>query len=64
MRNGEYIGEYLRGVKEITEKIDRASLDRAVEMLWEAWQRGATVFTCGNGGSAGTAEPRRSACPC
>ena len=55
MRNGEYIGEYLRGVKEITEKIDRASLDRAVEMLWEAWQRGATVFTCGNGGSAGTA---------
>jgi D-sedoheptulose 7-phosphate isomerase len=55
MRNGEYIGEYLRGVKEITEKIDRASLDHAVEMLWEAWQRGATVFTCGNGGSAGTA---------
>jgi D-sedoheptulose 7-phosphate isomerase len=55
MRNGEYIGEYLRGVKEITEKIDRASLDHAVELLWEAWQRGATVFTCGNGGSAGTA---------
>jgi len=55
MRNRRIYREYPAGVKEITEKIDRASLDHAVEMLWEAWQRGATVFTCGNGGSAGTA---------
>jgi D-sedoheptulose 7-phosphate isomerase len=55
MQNGEYIGKYLRGIREITERIDQGQLDRAVELLWDAWQRGATVFTCGNGGSAGTA---------
>ncbi len=25
-------------------------------MVWGAWQRGNTIFTCGNGGSAGTAS--------
>ncbi len=39
----------------MAETIDRAAIDRAVEMLFAAWQRGNTIFTCGNGGSAGTA---------
>jgi len=39
----------------VAETIDRAAIDRAVEMLFAAWQRGNTIFTCGNGGSAGTA---------
>jgi D-sedoheptulose 7-phosphate isomerase len=30
-------------------------VDRTIEALFAAWQRGNTVFTCGNGGSAGTA---------
>ena len=55
MQNGEYIGKYLRGIREIAERIDQGPLDRAVELLWDAWERGATVFLCGNGGSAGTA---------
>ena len=39
----------------MAQTIDRAAIDRAVDMLYGAWQRGNTVFTCGNGGSAGTA---------
>lgn len=55
MRNGEYSERFLRGVREIAEGLDRDALDRAIEMLFAAWRRGSTVFTCGNGGSAGTA---------
>ena len=55
MHNGEYISNYLEGVRQVAETIDRAAIDDAIEILWGAWQRGSTVFTCGNGGSAGTA---------
>ncbi len=55
MHNQRYIGGFLDGVRQVAETIDRAAIDRAVEMLFAAWQRGNTIFTCGNGGSAGTA---------
>lgn len=55
MHNQGYIGGFLDGVKQVAETIDRAAIDRAIEMLFRAWQCGNTVFTCGNGGSAGTA---------
>jgi len=55
MQNQEYIGGYLEGIKQVAETIDRQAIDRAIEMLYGAWQRGSTIFTCGNGGSAGTA---------
>ncbi len=51
-----WIEGYLDGIKKISETIDREAIGRAVEMLWGAWQRGNTIFTCGNGGSAGTAS--------
>src|SRR2546428_5165334 len=54
MVNQDWIEGYLDGIKKIAETIDREAIDRAVEMLWGAWQRGNTIFTCGNGGSAGT----------
>jgi D-sedoheptulose 7-phosphate isomerase len=31
------------------------AIDRAVELLFDTWQRGNQVFICGNGGSASTA---------
>jgi len=40
----------------VTDSIDRAAIDRAIELLFAAWQRGNTIFTCGNGGSASTAS--------
>lgn len=55
MRNRDYIERYLDGVKQVADAFDREAIDRAIEMLFAAWQRGSTIFTCGNGGSAGTA---------
>ncbi len=55
MHNQEYIGNFLNGVRRVLETIDRDAIDQAIELLWGAWRRENTVFTCGNGGSAGTA---------
>lgn len=56
MENGEYIERYLGGIVQIAARIDRTAIDRAIELLYAAWRRGSTIFTCGNGGSAGTAQ--------
>ncbi len=55
MSNGAYIDRFLQGVEEIVRKISRPDVDRAIEVLYAAWRDGRTVFTAGNGGSAGTA---------
>ena len=55
MRNGEFIASYLSEMKGIVENMPVEDIDRAVELLFDAWQRGNSVFTCGNGGSASTA---------
>ncbi|HET7876443.1 MAG TPA: SIS domain-containing protein [Methylomirabilota bacterium] len=55
MNNLAYIDRFLSGVEEIARKLSRADIDRAIEILYAAWQEGRTVFTAGNGGSAGTA---------
>jgi D-sedoheptulose 7-phosphate isomerase len=47
--------EYLEEVSEIAERLDRRSIDRAIEILYEAWRDDRQVFTLGNGGSASTA---------
>jgi D-sedoheptulose 7-phosphate isomerase len=47
--------EYLNEVSEITRKLDRGSIDKAVEILYEAWKNDNQVFAIGNGGSASTA---------
>ena len=55
MHNQHYTDRFLEGVRHVAETIDRKTIDRVIELLFSAWQRGNTVFTCGNGGSAGTA---------
>ena len=56
MNNSAYIEKFLEGVQEIAARLDRKSLDRAIDALFSAWALGGTIFTCGNGGSAGTAQ--------
>jgi D-sedoheptulose 7-phosphate isomerase len=56
MQNGAYIEKFLEGIAEIAARLDRNTLDQAIEVLFAAWQRGSTIFTCGNGGSASTAQ--------
>ena len=55
MNNKQYIQEYLKETREITKLISVESVDRAVELLFDAWKNGNRVYTCGNGGSASTA---------
>lgn len=48
--------DYLRQTREILGRVDPAEVARFVEVLFQAWQRDATVYVCGNGGSAATAQ--------
>jgi D-sedoheptulose 7-phosphate isomerase len=49
------IDEYLRTMEEVGRGLPRADIQRAVDVLFECWQRDGTVFAAGNGGSASTA---------
>ena len=49
------IDVYLDAVQDIGRALPREDIERAVDILYEAWQQGKAVFTMGNGGSASTA---------
>lgn len=55
MENKEQIEQYFEEIKDIIDNISREDIDRAIEMLFDAWKNENQVFFCGNGGSAGTA---------
>ena len=55
MKNKDFIQSYLSEARRVAEAISVADIDRAIELLYEAWEKGRQVFTCGNGGSASTA---------
>ena len=55
MNNKQYIRNYFKETREITKLISVDDIDRAVELLFDAWKNGNHVYTCGNGGSAATA---------
>ena len=55
MTNGPYIDRFLSGVETIARTISHEAIDRAIEVLYQAWEARRTVFVAGNGGSAGTA---------
>jgi len=48
--------EYLQQAREILGRVDPIEVARFVEVIFEAWQRDATIYVCGNGGSASTAQ--------
>jgi D-sedoheptulose 7-phosphate isomerase/D-glycero-D-manno-heptose 1,7-bisphosphate phosphatase len=51
-----YCTDYFAETAKAAESIDAAQLERAVALLVDAYTRGATVFSCGNGGSAAIAN--------
>lgn len=53
---GCYFGAYAQETARATNSIEPASLDRAAAILLEAYATSATVFSCGNGGSAAIAN--------
>lgn len=46
---------YLEGFTRLLEHVDLAAVERAVDLLRDARDRGSTVYIAGNGGSAATA---------
>ena len=55
-RAGSYCVAYLEEVAVAAASIDMVEVDRAASVLLDAYLRGATVFSCGNGGSAAIAN--------
>ena len=55
MENKDFIRDYFSEARKVTEAISIDDVDRAIELLFEAWKNDNQVFTCGNGGSASTA---------
>ena len=56
MENEKEIEQYLTEIKDVCDNISREDIDKAIELLFDAWKNGNRVFFCGNGGSAGTAN--------
>jgi D-sedoheptulose 7-phosphate isomerase len=55
----ETVTGYLQELKSITDHFSTSQLgaiERAADLLYEAWRAGKTVYTMGNGGSASTAS--------
>jgi D-sedoheptulose 7-phosphate isomerase len=55
MKNESSIHTYFQEMEEIIKAISRQDIDNIIELLFETWKRGSTVFIIGNGGSASTA---------
>lgn len=53
---GAYFAEYAKELARASETIDPAAMDRAGDLLADAYARGARMFSCGNGGSAAIAN--------
>lgn len=54
--DGGFIARYLGEAGEIIARIDRDSVAAFVDVLFEAWRAGRTIYTFGNGGSAAVAQ--------
>ena len=53
---GDYWGEYAKEMARASETIDPDAMQRAADILIEAYASGTRMFSCGNGGSASIAN--------
>lgn len=51
-----YFDAYAEEMARVAKSVDSAMLERAAAILVEAYLRGASIFSCGNGGSASIAN--------
>ncbi len=51
-----YIDSYLDSLKKGLDSLDRGKIDKVVNVLFDAWEKGRQIFLIGNGGSASTAS--------
>ena len=50
------VEDYLRETLEVVRRIDPAAIEAFVDVMFDAWRAGNTLYLFGNGGSAGTAQ--------
>jgi D-sedoheptulose 7-phosphate isomerase len=50
-----FINDYFEAMDQVNRTLSRSDIARAIDLLYKAWERGGTVYTMGNGGSASTA---------
>jgi D-sedoheptulose 7-phosphate isomerase len=55
MEQLQFIDSYLNDVGGVAQAISQPDIDAVIQRLYDAWERDATVFVAGNGGSASTA---------
>jgi D-sedoheptulose 7-phosphate isomerase len=55
MNHTEFIDSYMTDVQSVVQTILRSDIEKVIRVLHDAWDRDATVFIAGNGGSASTA---------
>ncbi len=56
MSNQTYIDGYLAQMADVLGRLPKADIDAAIDVLFDAWSNGGTVFIAGNGGSSSTAS--------
>jgi D-sedoheptulose 7-phosphate isomerase len=56
LKDREFIEKFLEEFCSIRPRISTNEIEQTIEILYEAWKNGGTVFTMGNGGSASTAS--------
>ena len=52
----DYISQYLRETRKITEKVSKEEIEKGIEILQWVKDRGGRLFLLGVGGSAGNAS--------
>ncbi|HSN97612.1 MAG TPA: SIS domain-containing protein [Candidatus Nanopelagicales bacterium] len=55
-RTEEFVDQYLRETAEIALATSREDLAAVIDVLFDAYQKDRTIYTCGNGGSAANAS--------
>ncbi len=56
MTNQQYIDTFLTQMTDAIQSVSASDIDAAIELLFDTWQSGGTVYIAGNGGSASTAS--------
>jgi D-sedoheptulose 7-phosphate isomerase len=55
MNSNTFIDDYFQAMDEVNRTLSRTDIARAIDILYQAWEKDGTIYTIGNGGSASTA---------
>jgi len=55
LKNEGFVKKFLNEFAEVAGRFSEDDINKAIEILFEAWKKGSKIFIIGNGGSASTA---------